>query len=65
MSTFRFVTSVLIGPWRATRAEAVSDAVQSRQAVRNVRVADGLEWRVPGRIEQSERVDVRHARQAR
>jgi hypothetical protein len=65
MSTFRFVTSVLIGPWRTTRTEALSDAVQSRQAVRNVRLPDGLEWRVPGRIEQSELMDVRHVRQAR
>lgn len=65
MSAFRFVTSVLIGPWRTSRNEAISDAVQSRQAVRNVRLPDGLEWRVPGRIEQTERLDVRQAGQAR
>ena len=61
MGAYRFVTSVLIGPWRSSRSEAISDAVQSRQAARNVRLPDGLEWRVPGHIEQSERIDIGHA----
>ena len=65
MGAFRFVTSVLIGPWRTSRNEAISDAVQSRQDVRKVRLPDGLEWRVPGRIEQTDRLDVRQAGQAR
>ena len=64
VSAFRFVTSVLIGPWRASRGEAITDAVQARQAVRHLRLPDGLEWRVPGRIEQTDGLDLRRATHA-
>lgn len=51
MRAFRFATSVLIGPWRSSRDEALSDAVKARQAVANRSFPEGLEWRVTGRIE--------------
>ena len=55
MHAFRFATSVLVGPWRPSRDEALSDAVQAGQAVRDRNRPDGLEWRVDGRIEEVRR----------
>ena len=55
MPWFRFATTVLVGPWRATRKEALSDAVRARQAVPNPSLPDGLEWSVSGRIESTKR----------
>jgi hypothetical protein len=55
MSAFRFVTAVLSGPWRQDRREAVDDAIRSRQARENDARPDGIEWRVPGRIEERDR----------
>ena len=55
MNAFRFATTVLVGPWRSSREEALGDAVHSRQAIRNTSLPDGLEWRVAGRIEQAPR----------
>lgn len=55
MRGFRFTTSVLVGPWRSSREEALGDAVKAGQAVRSLATPDGLEWRVIGRIEECER----------
>lgn len=44
---------MLVGPWRATREQAVADAVRSKQA----RIDGGAEcviWLVPGRIETAD-----------
>ena len=54
MHNYRFATPALIGPWRPSREEALSDAVRARQAVRNHEHPDGFEWRVCGRIEETQ-----------
>lgn len=51
MGRYRYRTSVLVGPWRDTREEAVADAVRSNQA-RMDGSHDGLLWLVPGAIEE-------------
>jgi hypothetical protein len=53
MNAFRFATTVLVGPWRSSREEALHDAVHACQAVRDDSRPDGLEWRVSGRIEEA------------
>jgi hypothetical protein len=49
---YRYRTSVLTGPWRATECEAAGDAVRAKQAVNDVSEALGIRWTVPGRIEE-------------
>ena len=57
MHAFRFMTSVLVGPWRSSREEALDDAVRARQAVRSGSRSGAVEWRVEGRIERVARAD--------
>lgn len=52
MRRYRYRTSVLTGPWRATEFEAASDAVRAKQAVNDVSESSGIRWTVPGRIEE-------------
>ena len=52
MRRYRYRTSVLTGPWRATELEAASDAVRAKQAVNDVSESSGIRWTVPGRIEE-------------
>jgi hypothetical protein len=49
---YRYRTAALAGRWRATRAEAARDAITSKQADPAPDQPDGLEWRVPGEIEE-------------
>ena len=52
MRRYRYRTSVLTGPWRATELEAANDAVRAKQAVDDVTQSFGIRWTVPGRIEE-------------
>ena len=52
MRRYRYRTSVLTGPWRATEFEAAGDAVRAKQAVNDDSEASGIRWTVPGRIEE-------------
>ena len=52
MRRYRYRTSVLAGPWRATEYEAAGDAVRAKQAVNDDSEAGGIRWTVPGRIEE-------------
>ena len=49
---YRYRTSVLTGPWRASEFEAASDAVRAQQAVNDITQSSGIRWTVPGRIEE-------------
>ena len=53
MTSFRYRTATLVGPWRATFDTAVEDAIRSKQARRE---EDGGAWHwvVPGAIEDRE-----------
>lgn len=52
MPRYRYRTSVLTGPWRDTELEAVNDAVRAKQAVNDASRTSGIEWTVPGKIEE-------------
>lgn len=52
MRRYRYRTSALTGPWRATEFEAVNDAVRAKQAVDDVTQETGIRWTVPGKIEE-------------
>jgi hypothetical protein len=49
---YRYRTSVLTGPWRATEREAADDAVRAKQAEDDGSQASGIRWTVPGKIEE-------------
>jgi hypothetical protein len=49
---YRYRTPALTGPWRDSHEEAVRDAVRSKQAKIDDGGPDGLQWIVPGRIEE-------------
>jgi hypothetical protein len=55
MHAYRFTTSVLAGPWRPSREEALRDAIEACQAVHDDAQPDGLAWRVSGQIEEADR----------
>lgn len=54
MARFRYRTPVLTGRWRDSRAAALRDAINAKQA----RVAEdepgGIRWLVPGEIEEDD-----------
>lgn len=52
MRRYRYRTSVLTGPWREDRDEAVSDAVRAKQAEVEEGPAGKVRWIVPGVIEE-------------
>ena len=52
---YRFRTAALAGPWRETREAALLDAVQAGQALADESGVDGLQWRLPGTIEEGRR----------
>ena len=54
MRRYRYRTSVLVGSWRGTRERAIEDAINAKQAVREADSGNGLEWVVPGSIEEAE-----------
>jgi hypothetical protein len=49
---FRYRTSVLTGPWRDDREQAVSDAVRAKQAEIADEASRKVRWIVPGVIEE-------------
>ena len=51
MSSFRYRTATLLGPWRESAEAAAEDAIRAKQARRD---ADGESWQwvVPGLIEE-------------
>ncbi len=54
MTRFRYRTAALRGRWRASRSEALRDAVQAKQAVPDEDESEGIRWLVPGAIEAEE-----------
>lgn len=58
MGRFRYRTSVLLGPWRSRREQAVADAIRSGQADR-AETGARLVWRVNGMIEQEDATEAR------
>ena len=53
MSSYRYRTATLLGPWRTTSEAAVADAIRSKQARRD-EDDTGWHWVVPGSIEERE-----------
>jgi hypothetical protein len=49
---YRYRTSVLTGPWRDAREDAVSDAVRAKQAEVEDQKSGKVRWIVPGVIEE-------------
>lgn len=49
---YRYRTPALTGPWRDSHEEAVRDATRAKQAKSDDDGPDGLQWIVPGRIEE-------------
>jgi len=49
---YRYRTSVLTGPWREAREDAVSDAVRAKQAEIEDQSLGKVRWIVPGVIEE-------------
>ena len=52
MRRYRYRTSVLVGSWRPSRAKAIEDAIKAHQARLQAESSNGLEWIVPGSIEE-------------
>ncbi len=53
MGRYRYRTSVLLGPWRDGREQAIEDAISNKQA-RRADTEDGILWLVLGEIEDEE-----------
>jgi hypothetical protein len=49
---YRYRTPALTGPWRDSPGEAARDAVRAKQAQVDDDQPSGVEWIVPGRIEE-------------
>lgn len=54
MARFRYRTPVLTGRWRDSRAAALRDAVNAKQARAAEDEPDGIHWLVPGEIEEDD-----------
>ena len=54
MRRYRYCTSVLTGPWRESREDAVRDAVRAKQAEIEDEKSGRVRWIVPGVIEEHE-----------
>jgi hypothetical protein len=52
MPSFRYRTTLIVGRWRATRREALDDAVRCRLAAWAGEPGEDVKWRFPGDIEQ-------------
>jgi hypothetical protein len=50
--SFRYRTELVVGPWRATRREALADAVRCGLARWAGEPWDEVAWRFPGEIEE-------------
>jgi hypothetical protein len=61
MSSFRYRTKTLLGPWRNAADAAVRDAIRAKQARRD---EDGVGWHwvVPGSIEERQEAPHAHSR---
>ena len=55
---YRYLTSVLAGPWRQTAAEAIADAIEAHQAIK-VEEGEGFRWVVTGAIQAADPDDIR------
>ena len=53
MRRYRYRTSVLTGPWRDAREDAVDDAVRAKQAEIEDEKSGKVRWIVPGVIEDT------------
>ncbi len=51
---YRYRTAVLVGRWRRSRELAIEDAIVAKQARRELGEPGGVNWIVPGQIEESE-----------
>jgi hypothetical protein len=51
---YRYRTSVLTGPWRDLREDAVDDAVRAKQAEVEDQASGKVRWIVPGLIEEQD-----------
>ena len=49
---YRYRTPALTGPWRNSHDAAVRDAVRAKQAQVDDAQPSGVDWIVPGRIEE-------------
>lgn len=58
---YRYRTSVLTGPWRDSRDDAVNDAVRAKQAEIEDSKPGKVRWIVPGVIEEHESEASGHA----
>ncbi|MEA3018192.1 MAG: hypothetical protein QOI38_2914 [Sphingomonadales bacterium] len=54
MPAFRYRTLLMVGPWRATRRDALADAVRCGLARWAGEPWDRVTWRFPGEIEERE-----------
>lgn len=61
MPFFRYRTSVLTGPWREAREDAVCDAVRAKQAEMEDEARGEVRWIVPGVIEERNGEESGHA----
>jgi hypothetical protein len=52
MPAFRYRTAIVVGRWRATRRDALADAVKSGFARWEGAPWDRVAWRFPGEIEE-------------
>ena len=52
MRKYRYRTPVLTGPWRASPAQALIDAVRARQVRIDGDGPEQIHWIVPGQIEE-------------
>ena len=50
---YRYRTTVLVGSWRPSRALAIEDAINAKQAAADARSDNGIKWIVPGQIEEA------------
>ena len=63
MTRYRYRTPVLKGRWRASREDALRDAITARQAIVDETEPGGLRWLVPGEVEEDAGADspvIRH-----
>jgi hypothetical protein len=57
MKRYRYRSLVLLGPWRASRRDALADAVRSGLAAWTGAPWDEVKWRFQGEIEESDESD--------
>ena len=58
MRRYRYRTPALTGPWRESPDAAVRDAVRAKQAQIDEEQPAGVQWIVPGQIEERNNEEV-------